>query len=254
MQWVLMINLSQKYAKLIRQCKQKKYRYKHSIFLAEGQKVVQEFLKSDLNLQALIVDNEAKIFEHPKIQDFNTFLTDAKTFKSLSSQVTPDGVMGVFLMPKLEENVFSNPVLILLDGVNDPGNLGTIIRTAHWYGIKNIVCSEGSVDVYNPKVVQASMGSLGSVKVVYRDLKDVLIEAKSNTYQIFGALLNGENLKTITKPEKSVWVFGSESHGISEKVLAEIDTAITIMPQNPYDKPESLNLSIAFGTIMYHIH
>ena len=137
----------------------------------------------------------------------------------------------------------------MLDDIRDPGNLGTIIRTADWFGIQTIICSEETVDAYNPKVVQASMGSLARVELHYERL-DRIIKSKPSNIPVFGTVMNGKSIRKIERPEKAIVLIGSEAHGISGKLLKLVDEKITI-PAATEGGAESLNASIATAIVCY---
>nr|WP_317198314.1 RNA methyltransferase [Mucilaginibacter ginkgonis] len=160
----------------------------------------------------------------------------------ISSLKTPPGVLALITIPtplSLNSALLKNKFSLVLDGVQDPGNMGTIIRTADWFGIKNVICSEDTVDVYNPKVVQATMGSLSRVAVHYADLETVISNAQ---LPVFGALLNGKSIYETNFGSEAIVVMGNEGNGISEKLQQIIQQPITI-PQ--VGEAESLNVAVA---------
>ena len=152
--------------------------------------------------------------------------------------------MGLFKIPKSSEIDF-NSNIIALEEINDPGNLGTIIRLCDWFGIKNIICSSNSVDCYNPKVIQASMGSICRVNISYMDFHKFL---DSKNYNTVAADLNGQNLRDFTFSDNQIIFFGSESNGFSKTLSSQIDHNITIQRYN--DNIESLNLATSVGIIL----
>ena len=165
-----------------------------------------------------------------------------KDIEKISTLKTPQEVIGLVKIPKwplLNYNLLKNKFSLVLDGVQDPGNMGTIIRTADWFGITDIICSDDTVDVYNPKVVQATMGSLSRINVHYVDLESVLSETK---LPVYGALLNGENIYSSDFGNEGLVVMGNEGNGLTEKVKQLITKAITIPGAG---NAESLNVAIA---------
>ncbi len=232
-----MVSKNQK--KLIKSLYQKKYRKQHGMFVAEGKKVICEFIYAGLKLHSLFtIDNGA--FE---VESKLEFEVTQNELKQLSFLATPQVALAVFYMPL--KNVMSQEGLILaLDDVRDPGNLGTIIRLCDWFGVKNLVCSLKTVDCYNPKVVQATMGSLTRVHVVYTDLEKFLQEKKS-TINVFGTFMEGNSLYKESLPENGIIVMGNEANGISDTIEKFVDTKITIPRFGLDQKTESLNVATA---------
>jgi TrmH family RNA methyltransferase len=227
--------ISKKQEKLIRSLHQKKFRKQHQLYIIEGEKLLNEAIASGQNIEAVFATEM-----QATALDLKTFtLVEKAKMKQLSSLKTPPGVVAILkqqntLMPR-------NAKLVLaLDGIKDPGNLGTIIRTADAFQVDAIVCSEDSVDVYSPKVVQATMGSLFRIPVCQIDLKEYFKEL--NSYFKYGLYLKGNSLYKEKFKHPAVLVMGSESHGISKEIEASLDRKLTI-PMN--EKVESLNVSTA---------
>ena len=172
----------------------------------------------------------------------NAYLIDEKTIKEIGSLTTPNKFLAVVKKPIV--NSIKTQLVLVLDGVQDPGNFGTIVRTADWFGVDLIVCSKGTVDMYNSKVVQSSMGSLFRIPIIYNDLTTYLSNA---TLPIFGALLEGQNVYSEKLPEDAIIVMGNEGSGISEEVKSLIQHKIHI-PR--FGGAESLNVSIATGILL----
>ena len=169
----------------------------------------------------------------------------------ISQLTTPQNVLGIFNIPDISINnlSLSGALTLMLDDIKDPGNMGTIIRIADWFGIKQIICSPESVDIYNPKVVQGSMGSIARVNVAYANLLDIL-QNKSENIPVYGALLDGENIYKTTLEPSGIIIIGNESEGISENLLPHISKKIMIPSFNTnLQKAESLNAAIAAGII-----
>lgn len=224
--------------KLISSLQQKKYRKQYGLFFVEGQKVIQELLDSDFVLEELFV-TEA-IFENIA----HRTLISENDLKKISALATPNNSLAVFRIPD-EQKAQTNGLTLALDSVRDPGNLGTIIRLCDWFGIKNLVCSEDTVDVYNPKVLQATMGSITRVKVDYLDLKVFL----SQTHlPVLGTFMEGENIYKTNLPQEGIIVLGNEANGISKAIEQIITHKITI-PRfgNP---TESLNVATATAIVL----
>ena len=234
--------------KFIQSLKQQKFRNEHQLFVVEGRKMVEELLHSDLETAQLFA-TERYLSEH-RLQDDRLETVTEVQMAQMSGQDTPPGVLAVVRIPKRDlPSKDESGMVLALDGIANPGNMGTIIRTAEWFGIKQIVCSEDCVESWNPKVIQATMGSIFRMKVVNTDLERYLVQAKANGKAIFGALLDGENLFKKTSWEDGIIVIGSESHGIRSNVLPLITHPITI-PRAEGSVTESLNASMATGIIL----
>ncbi|MEP6927591.1 MAG: RNA methyltransferase [Ginsengibacter sp.] len=245
--------LSKRIVKYIQSLSHKKLRDNHGQFIAETPKVVAEFLSAeDFKCKILCADKtwllENENFLKNILQE-NIYETDETTLKKISLLKTPNKVLGVF-DKRLQnvEPVISGKISLMLDDIQDPGNLGTIIRNADWFGIENIICSENCADCYNPKVVQASMGSLARVDVSYSSLY-AFIELNKNI-SVYAATLAGTSVFDIPKINELIILIGNESHGISEELLGMATQKITI-PR--YGNAESLNAAVATGIILSHI-
>ena len=233
-----MEHISKAQVKLIRSLQQKKYRDELDMFVAEGEKCVQELAKS-FALVTLVREGE------------NATRTEIEQMSGLR---TPQGVIGVFKKTNTDKNAsLSSDLILALDCIQDPGNLGTIIRTCDWFGVREIVCSADTADCYNPKVVQATMGALSRVRIHYVDLAKWLEKFAG---PIYGTLLDGENMYEVVerreaKSERSVIVMGNEGNGISEEVRKLITRPILIpsYPKNA-ETSESLNVSIATAIVL----
>ena len=239
--------------KLIRSLHLKKVRKEYGLFVAEGSTNVLDLLKSPFKLQWLF-GRDAWIEKFAdKLEGINTQVASGKEMEMMSHLKSPSEVLAVFKLP--EQPVFNfeqmNDYILALDNISDPGNLGTIIRTADWFGIKTILCSNETVDTYNPKVVQATMGSLARVQVHHVDLKAVLSEIPVDI-DVYGAYLHGEPVNTIEKRGKGVILIGSEAHGISKDFLPLITQKVTI-PTFTKGKSgaESLNAAAATSILCY---
>lgn len=236
--------VSKSQIKLIRSLAQKKYRLKHGLFVVEGKKTVTELLASDLKLYKLFTVEDS--FLAPAE---NTMLLDAGELKKISFLKNPQTVLAVFEIPELDE-IKNEGLILALDGVRDPGNLGTIIRLCDWFGIKDLVCSEDTVDCYNPKVVQATMGSLSRVNISYRNLTGFLEENRQENKPVFGAFMDGENVYKSTMPARAVLVMGNEANGISADIERLISKKIAIPQFGETKETESLNVSTATAILL----
>lgn len=232
--------ISKSEIKFITSLQQKKYRLIHGLFLAEGVKIIKDFLASGAKLNAL--------FTTESVQDNfeEATLISEKELKKISNLKTPNGALAIFEIPEFVEKPNDGLVLVL-DAVRDPGNLGTIIRLADWFGLKKIVCSPDTVDCYNEKVVQATMGSLARVEVQYFPLITFL---KNAELPIYAAVLKGKNVYKQTLPEKGILVMGNESNGISREVLKFVTNPITIPSFSIGKTAESLNVSTATAILL----
>ncbi|MCB7481463.1 TrmH family RNA methyltransferase [Christiangramia sediminis] len=234
--------LSKSQIKLIKSLSQKKFRNKHQLFVVEGIKGIQEFLNSDFELVSLYSANSE--FD---VSDKFLEIIDEKELNKISFLKTPQKALAVF---KILENICPeiNDLTLILDGVRDPGNLGTIIRLCDWFGIENLICSLDTVDCYNPKVVQASMGSLARVKIFYKALEHFLNE--NPEIPVFGALLDGKNIYSEKLPQKAFIVMGNEANGISEEIKNLISQKITIPQFGKRRETESLNVATATSIVL----
>lgn len=247
--------LSKPKIKLINSLKMGKYRRQHQLFVAEGTTNVLDFIKSGVITKAVYATEAWLKKHHIYLDDIKTTEVSLKELSKISSLKNPSEVLAVFAIPNKQEADLSNlnELILMLDDIRDPGNLGTIIRTADWFGISHIICSENTVDAYNPKVVQATMGSLARIQVYYQDLKKTIL-SKPEYLKVFGAVLEGNNMAELAKPKHGIILIGSEAHGISKELMPLIDMKITI-PTQASDafstSAESLNASIATAIICY---
>ena len=239
-------SLNKATVKLIQSLKQQKFRKEHGLFVVEGRKMVEELLQS--NMETLCLFATERFLLDYGIEDDRLEIATEVQMEQMSGQDTPPGILAVVKVP--EQGEIKNEGLVLaLDGIANPGNLGTIIRTAEWFGIKQIVCSKDCVELWNPKVIQATMGSVFRMPIAYTDLEGFLQASKASGRAIYGALLEGENLFKKEKSSDSIIVIGSESHGIRSAVLPFITHPITI-PRAEGSVTESLNASMAAGIIL----
>ena len=224
--------------KLINSLGQKKYRHKHGLFIAEGKKAIFELLDSALQLHALFTTED--VFGADKSKTHFIEETDLKKISKLS---TPQTALAVFHIPNQGKPEVKD-LILALDNVQDPGNLGTIIRMCDWFGIEQLICSEGTVDCFNPKVVQATMGSIARVKINYLFLPEFLEEAKSKL-PVYGAFLEGQNIYTEKIDSEGVIVMGNEANGISSEVESFITKKLVIPQFGASHETESLNVATA---------
>jgi len=219
--------------KRINSLKRKSKRKESGVFVVEGVKIVQELLNSKFKIE--------KIYAVSSVLDQfpNATLVSEKELSRITHLSSSNVVLALVEIPEMEVESTSNETVLVIDGVNDPGNLGTIIRTADWFGISTIVCSENSVDCFNSKVIMSTMGSIFRINIVYKDLSLYLKETK---LPIYGALLEGESIYKTEFKNPSIILMGSESHGISKEILPYVSNPVTIPGAG---KTESLNLGIS---------
>lgn len=234
------MKLSNKYYKLITSLSQKKYRQKHQLFVVEGVKVVREFLKSSYELEILFsTDNDFSFLD--------CFIeVSPQELKKISSLKTPNKVLALFKIPR-ETKVDSSGLILALDTINDPGNLGTIIRLCDWFGVKQLICSRETVDCYNSKVVQASMGSLTRVSISYLNLAAYLERV---SLPIFVADMDGVSVYKSQLPSSAILVMGNEANGISEPIKQLISTKLSIPRYGNSQQVESLNVASATAILL----
>lgn len=248
--------LSKKQFQFVNSLKQKKYREEYRLFIAEGPKIVTELLKSEIEVKQLFATKE---FLNKSVVDKQIICTEVNNseLERLSAQVTPNEVLAVCKIPNyvLNKSELRGKLTLLLDTIKDPGNMGTIIRIADWFGIETIVCNKESADAFNPKVVQATMGSIARIKLYYIDLIEFFKDLKDEPlfesgFPIYGALLDGENIYCKKLTSEGFIVIGNESRGISEPLLPYITEKINIPSFSHYrpDKGEAESLNAAIAT------
>lgn len=252
--------LSKSQLSFIKSIHHKKFRIQHRFFIVEGYKSIKEFIFSKYTLSQLFFTPEmaSKLANFP--QNMKHFEITSSELEKISTLKSPNGMLALFEIPIVDSTEaikLDRKFTLVLDCIQDPGNLGTIIRTADWFGIENIICSLDSADCYNPKVVQATMGSLSRVAIHYRDLVQWLPQAGIKTY---GALLNGVSLYSCdftagqkndsVEYQEGLILLGNEGQGIGQALLPYIDQAVTI-PR--FGEAESLNVAIASALICSEI-
>ncbi len=234
--------------KHVQSLKRSKFRKEYNEFVVEGEKIVSELIASDHKVKSVFaldswIQNNQDLIERNQLK---TERISTKELERISFLKMPNKALAVVESPSynLKECCTFDDLTIVLDTIQDPGNLGAIIRTADWYGIKNIVCSHETVDVYNPKVVQSTMGSILRVKVHYTDLKDFFNNLVPKNLEVYGALLEGNNLYEEKLITNSILVIGNESKGISSNIEQYLTSKLRI-PSVKNSKVESLNASVA---------
>lgn len=234
--------VSKNQIKLITSLQQKKYRIANKLFFAEGVKGIQELLDSNFELEQLYTTKND--FEKVNLH-LKTTISDDE-LKKITALTTPNSCLAIFRMPN-EKPVSESGLIVVLDSIRDPGNLGTILRLCDWFGIQEVLCSTETVDIYNPKVVQATMGSIGRVNVNYINLTNFLIQT---SLPIFGTYMNGENIYKSILPKEGIIVMGNEANGISTELEDLIQNRITIPRFGDIQKTESLNVATATAIIL----
>ncbi len=239
------MELSKNKASVIATLSSKKMRTKHGLFVAEGEKCVFDMLGS-FELDSLIVSKEwltNNEFKQESLRD-KIFITDNSIIKKISSLSTPSSIIGVFKLPEEKKvEVLRQELYLVLDGIQDPGNLGTIIRTADWFGIHQIFASHNTADVFNPKTIQSTMGSLKRVRVNYTSLSS-LFEAYSEM-PVYGLMLDGRDIYKSSLKNYGFIVMGNEGNGISDEIRKYITAPLLIPPYKVSSHGESLNVAIA---------
>ena len=234
------MRLSNNHQKLITSLSQKKYRQKHQLFIAEGVKVVRELLESSFELE-IIFSTESEF------SSLDCFIqVSDQELKKISSLKTPNKVLALFKIPS-QKKVNSSGLIVALDTINDPGNLGTIIRLCDWFGVEQLVCSQDTVDCYNSKVVQATMGSLARVSISYLNLSEYL---QTVSIPIFIADMDGVNIHKFKLPASAILVMGNEANGVSDRLKQLISNKISIPRYGNSNQVESLNVATATAILL----
>jgi TrmH family RNA methyltransferase len=237
--------LSKNEIKYIQSLSHKKTRDDEEVFIAEGVKLVNELLQSDIAIK--------KIYATKEWLNLHGNLPYAKEvqydeLKKISSQSTPHEVVAIARQKKsAKEPLLKKKIILALDGIQDPGNMGTIIRIADWFGIDQVVAGHDTADLYNSKVVQSTMGSIARVNVWYKNLEEWL---RNIGVQVYGALLNGKNIFDVQNVEEGILIIGNESKGIRKNLLQFVQHPLTIPKKG---NAESLNAAVATGIILSHL-
>ncbi|WP_035676540.1 TrmH family RNA methyltransferase [Flavobacterium limnosediminis] len=234
--------LSKNQIKLITSLQQKKYRKQHQLFFAEGVKVIQELLNSNFELEHIFTT--ADDFQNV-LKNKISFISEAE-LKKVSALTTPNTCLALFKIPA-ERSVVEKGLIVALDDIRDPGNLGTIVRLCDWFGVTQLVCSMETVDVYNPKVVQATMGSITRVAVAYDDIAKFLGETK---LPVFGTYMDGASIYKTQLPKEGILVMGNEANGISAEIEKLTPNRLSIPRFGDLQQTESLNVATATAIIL----
>lgn len=258
--------LSKAKVKVFQSLSIKKYRNEEKMFIVEGIKMFQEAMRAAWKIAAVVILEEQSEKILPILENYSLFkdfpaiyLAQKADFQSLSSLNTPEGILTVLDFPKdkdfgqthlhLPENILLEGPGFILENVQDPGNVGTILRIADWFGMKQVICTEGTADVLNSKTLRSSMGAIFRINVTY--VKDIYPALKAHKNRIWVAEMGGENLKTLTFGAKDFVLMGNEANGISDKVKAIEGMKYVSIQGN--GEAESLNVGVAAGILGFHL-
>lgn len=235
--------------KFVKSLQERKSRHEHRLFVVEGIKSVEELVKSNFDIRTIYTTNSE--LDLPASLKEKTLKISANDMERMSGLESPQSVMAVAHMPALIDLKVNCGVTLALDNIQDPGNLGSILRTADWFGVSTILCSENTVDVYNPKVVQSSMGSVFRVKTYYCNLKSELQAMLTQNFTLYATAIEGENVFKTDVKEPAVILFGNEGKGIGDELidLAEFKISIPCF-STEINKPESLNVAASVAVIL----
>ncbi len=242
--------ISQAQIKFIRSLQQKKFRDQHGLFVAEGEKIVRELLASDIRVRLLC--GQGSWIEKNLVPQAGADIIEvsSRELGRISGLKTPNKVLAVAEQPilRLPENFTESEVVVMLDDIRDPGNLGTIVRTADWFGVRHIICSPSTADIYNPKVVQATMGSVFRVKVHYASLP-ATIQQIGGMLSVYATSAGGENIFKSRLKLPAALIIGNEARGISDEVASLAGQSLSV-PGFTADRAESLNAAVSAGIVM----
>ena len=237
----------------IRKLHAKKFRDESGLFLVEGYKSVEMLCASDFDVEEIFATENALTDNAVWLSSLSPTLVTAEEMSRISTMQTPPELLAVAQQRQLLPNIPADQPLLALDHISDPGNLGTIVRTADWFGIQHIVCSPNCVELYNPKVIQATMGSFAHTYIHKRPLAQYLAQESSHR-RILGTFLDGENIRQFEFNRNDILVIGNESNGISEEVTNAVSHRITIpTAAQGRDTAESLNAAVAAAVVMYRM-
>lgn len=245
--------LSKQQTKIIQNLEKKKFREKYNLFKTEGHKLVSELLGSHLTIHSVIAFPEWIEQNKKALSNVNVFETDQREMGTFSNFQSLPEVVALAEIPtyQYDEAEIRQGLSLVLNGIQDPGNLGTILRVADWFGIRNVLCDQDCAGAYNSKCVQASMGAIFRVKTFYMDLIPALEKLKADQLPIFGTFLDGQNIYASALDKKGLIVMGNEGKGISEEIEKLTDHRLTIPSfAGSQDSTESLNVGVATGIIL----
>ena len=234
------ILISKSQIKLITGLQQKKYRDKYGLFVAEGPKVISELIQSGMIPEMFFAS------ETLSVAGSSAILITPGELQKISMLKTANNSLAVFKTPKVSP-IQTRGLIMALDAIRDPGNLGTIIRLCDWFGVSQLVCSTDTVDCYNPKVIQATMGSIARVQVNYTNLSEFI---QQTDLEVFGAVMSGETVYECKLPSEGILLMGNEANGISSALEQQLDHRITIPRFGELQATESLNVATATGILL----
>jgi len=234
--------VSKNQIKLITSLQQKKYRFANQLFFAEGIKVVQELLESNFELDYLYTTQN----DFEEVSNAKKAIINESDLKKISALATPNTCLALFKIPT-EKKINESGLILALDSIRDPGNLGTILRLCDWFGIGQLICSKDAVDIYNPKVVQATMGSIARVNVNYIDLVSFIGQTK---LPVFGTFMDGKNIYKSVLPQEGIIIMGNEANGISPEIEKLVQYKLAIPRFGNLQKTESLNVATATAIVL----
>ena len=235
-----MILVSNSQIKLITSLQHKKYRNKLELFVAEGPKVINELITAKLQLHSLYSTLDG-LFKNESVQ-----IISEKELSKISSLKNANNSLAVFKIPNNKTYV-ENGITVVLDSIQDPGNLGTIIRLCDWFDVKNIICSLNTVDCFNPKVIQATMGSIVRVNIMYTVIEEFLAKSK---FPVYVGAMDGSNIYKENLPDKAIIVVGNEANGVSTKIMNLANNKIAIPQFGVNQRTESLNVATATAILL----
>tara|TARA_B110000014_G_scaffold180363_1_gene129746 strand:+ start:962 stop:1696 length:735 start_codon:yes stop_codon:yes gene_type:complete len=237
--------LSKSQIKLVKSLKHKKYRNNYKLFVLEGLKGILELKNSSFDIEKIILSKESYDKHKSELPISDIIITSKNQINSLSNLKNNFSGLAILKMKNYSVNQLDfDDFVIGVDSLKDPGNLGTILRIADWYNIKSVICSNDTVDLYNSKVIQSSMGSFLRVNTAYTDLE---IYFKKSKHTIIGTTLDGDSIKSLSKIKKGIILFGNESNGISKNLFEHINKWVSI---KKYGKADSLNVAISSAVIL----
>ncbi len=235
-----MILVSKTQIKLITSLQQKKYRNKLGLFVAEGPKVINELITAKLQLHSLYSTVDG-LFEGETVQ-----IVSEKELSKITALKNANNSLAVFKIPD-KKPYEENGITVVLDAIQDPGNLGTIIRLCDWFDVKNLICSLNTVDCFNPKVIQATMGSIVRVNIVYTAIEEFILERNSPVYI---GVMNGKNIYKENLPDKAIIIVGNEANGVSTNIINLVGNKVAIPQFGVNKKTESLNVATATAILL----
>ncbi|CAN5489500.1 RNA methyltransferase [soil metagenome] len=240
--------------KLIASLQQKKFRKEHGLFIVEGEKVCKDLIDSGWTIQSVFMTEEFRQEKFARwAKKVSSEIVTEKELEKISSFTSPQQIIAVAEIrdKRFSIDLISKGLSLMLDDIRDPGNLGTMIRIADWFGIETVICSETCADMYNPKTVQATMGSLFRVNVYYQPLLDVMQKCSGKNIPVFGTLLDGQNIYNTKLNDDAVILIGSESHGINIELIPFITSKISVpsFSKSMSKKVDSLNAAMAAAIV-----